>query len=269
VIELDKTMTGKEIRLGRIRDDESGNFVTVPMDHGVTMGPVEGLNDVHETIDAVGRGGGDSVLVHKGVVEHAFDRVQEEVGVIVHLNAATTVGPDPNDKVVVGDVKRAVRLGADAVSVHINVGSETEPHQLQDLGRVADECDEYGMPLLAMTYVRGPDVEPTAENVAHATRLGAELGADVVKTSYTGDPDGYERVIDGCPVPVVIAGGPKAETEREVLRDVRDAMDIGARGVAMGRNVFQQGDVEAMTRAVSRVVHEGVSVDEALSEVRA
>jgi fructose-bisphosphate aldolase/2-amino-3,7-dideoxy-D-threo-hept-6-ulosonate synthase len=118
-----------------------------------------------------------------------------------------------------------------------------------------------------MTYVRGPDVEPTAENIAHATRLGAELGADVVKTSYTGDPDGYERVIEGCPVPVVIAGGPKAETKREVLRDIRDAMEVGARGVAMGRNVFQQDDVEAMTRAVSRVVHEGASVDEALSEV--
>lgn len=261
-------MTGKEIRLGRIRDDDSGNFVTVPMDHGVTLGPVKGLNDVHETIDEIGRGGGDSVLVHKGVVEQSFDKVEEDLGVIVHLNAATSVGPDPNDKVMVGDVKRAVRLGADAVSVHINVGSETEPHQLQDLGEVADRCDEYGMPLLAMTYVRGPDVEPTAENVAHATRLGAELGADVVKTSYTGNPDEYERVIDGCPVPVVIAGGPKAETRREVLRDIRDAMDVGARGVSMGRNIFQDDDVEAMTRAVSRVVHDGASVDEALSEVQ-
>jgi len=268
VIDVDKTMTGKEIRLGRIRDDDSGNFVTVPMDHGVTLGPVKGLNDVHETIDEIGRGGGDSVLVHKGVVEQSFDKVEEDLGVIVHLNAATSVGPDPNDKVMVGDVKRAVRLGADAVSVHINVGSETEPHQLQDLGEVADRCDEYGMPLLAMTYVRGPDVEPTAENVAHATRLGAELGADVVKTSYTGNPDEYERVIDGCPVPVVIAGGPKAETRREVLRDIRDAMDVGARGVSMGRNIFQDDDVEAMTRAVSRVVHDGASVDEALSEVQ-
>ena len=267
MIALDKTMTGKEIRLDRIRDRESGNFLTVPMDHGVTIGPVEGLNHIHNTINDIGRGGGDSVLVHKGVVEHSFDGVNEDIGLIVHLNAATSVGPDPNNKVMVGDVKRAVRLGADAVSVHINVGSETEPHQLQDLGEVADKCDEYGMPLLAMTYVRGPDIEPNAENVAHATRLGAELGADVVKTSYTGNPDEYERVIEGCPVPVVIAGGPKAETKREVLRDIRDAMDVGARGVAMGRNVFQQKDVEEMTRAVSRVVHDGASVDEAMSEV--
>jgi fructose-bisphosphate aldolase/2-amino-3,7-dideoxy-D-threo-hept-6-ulosonate synthase len=260
-------MTGKEIRLDRIRDRDSGNFLTVPMDHGVTIGPVKGLKNIHETIDEIGRGGGDSVLVHKGVVDHAFEGVSEEIGLIVHLNAATSVGPEPDNKVIVGDVKTAVRRGADAVSVHINVGSETEPHQLQDLGRVADECEEYGMPLMAMTYVRGPDVEVNVENVAHATRLGAELGADVVKTAYTGDPDEYEHVVEGCPVPVVIAGGPKAETKREVLRDIRDAMDAGARGVAMGRNVFQQEDVEAMTRAVSRVVHDGASVEEAASEV--
>jgi len=260
-------MTGKEIRLDRIRDRDSGNFLTVPMDHGVTIGPVKGLKNIHETIDDIGRGGGDSVLVHKGVVDHAFGDVTEEVGLIVHLNAATSVGPAPNDKVIVGDVETAVRRGADAVSVHINVGSETEPHQLQDLGEVADECEKYGMPLMAMTYVRGPDVEVNVENVAHATRLGAELGADVVKTAYTGDSDEYEHVTEGCPVPVVIAGGPKAETKREVLRDIRDAMDAGARGVAMGRNVFQQEDVEAMTRAVSRVVHDGESVEEAMSEV--
>ncbi|MFW5930067.1 MAG: 2-amino-3,7-dideoxy-D-threo-hept-6-ulosonate synthase, partial [Halobacteriota archaeon] len=177
------------------------------------------------------------------------------------------IGPDPNRKVTVASVKRAVRAGADAVSFHINVGSDTEPEQLRELGRVSDECDDYGMPLLAMTYVRGHDVDSQdVDAIAHATRLGAELGADVVKTSYTGDPDEYERVIDGCPVPVVIAGGPKAETRREVLQDVRDAIDVGARGVAMGRNVFQQDDVRGMTRALSLVVHEGASVDDALEE---
>lgn len=263
-------MTGKEIRLERIRDRDTGNFLTVPMDHGVTIGPVKGLKNINRTIDDIARGGGDSVLVHKGIVDHAFGDVNEEIGLIVHLNAATSVGPDSNDKVLVGDVKTAVRRGADAVSVHVNVGSDTEPHQLQDLGRVADECEEYGVPLLAMTYVRGPEdrVDPNdEETIAHAARLGAELGADVIKTAYTGDPEAYEQVTEGCPVPVVIAGGPKAETKREVLQDVRDAMDAGARGVSMGRNVFQQEDVEGMTCALSRIIHEDASVDEAMSEV--
>lgn len=263
-------MTGKEIRLRRIQDRESGNFLTVPMDHGVTIGPVKGLENIHNTIDDIGKGGGDSVLVHKGVIDHSFGDVSEEMGLILHLNAATAVGPDPNEKVVVGDVKSAVRRGADAVSVHINVGSDTEPHQLQDLGRVADECTEYGVPLLAMTYVRGPEgrVDPSdEETVAHAARLGAELGADVIKTAYTGNPGAFEQVTEGCPVPVVIAGGPKAETKREVLKDIREAMDAGARGVSMGRNIFQQDDIEAMTSAVSRIVHDGETVEKAMREV--
>jgi len=263
-------MTGKEIRLDRIRDRDSGNFLTVPMDHGVTIGPVKGLENIHNTIDDIGKGGGDSVLVHKGVIDHSFGDVTEEMGLILHLNAATAVGPEPNNKVIVGDVKSAVRRGADAVSVHINVGSDTEPHQLKDLGRVADECKEYGVPLLAMTYVRGPEGRVDSddeETVAHAARLGAELGADVIKTSYTGNPGVFEQVTEGCPVPVVIAGGPKAETKREVLKDIREAMDAGARGVSMGRNIFQQDDVEAMTSAVSRIVHDGETVEQAMTEV--
>jgi len=263
-------MTGKEIRLDRIRDRDSGNFLTVPMDHGVTIGPIKGLKNIDNTIDSIARGGGDSVLVHKGVVDHSFAEVDEEIGLIVHLNAATSVGPDPNNKVVVGDVKTAVRRGADAVSVHINVGSDTEPHQLQDLGRVADECDEYGIPLLAMTYVRGPEDRVDSndeETISHAARLGAELGADVIKTAYTGNPEAFEEVTEGCPVPIVIAGGPKAETKREVLGDIRDAMSAGARGVSMGRNIFQQDDVDAMTSAVSRIVHDDASVEEAMREV--
>lgn len=260
-------MIGKEVRLNRIRDPQSGNFVIIPLDHGVTIGPVRGLKDMPSTITQIAEGGGDSVLIQKGIAKHEHRKVSADIGLIVHINAATTVGPDPNDKVMVGSVKEAIRLGADAVSVHINVGSETEPHQLQDLGRVAEQCDEYGMPLLAMTYVRGPDVDASdAETVAHATRIGAELGADVVKTSYTGEPEEYREVIEGCPVPVVIAGGPKAETKREVLQDIRDAMDVGARGVAMGRNVFQQDDVAAMTRAVSLIVHEGASVEDAIED---
>ncbi|MDY7081354.1 MAG: fructose-bisphosphate aldolase, partial [Halobacteria archaeon] len=163
------TMIGKDIRLNRIRDVESGNFVMVPMDHGVTIGPVRGIEDIKPTIEDITAGGGDSVLIHKGVARHEFSQVDTDIGLVVHINAATSVGPDPNNKVMVGKVKEAVRLGADAVSVHINVGSETEPHQLEDLGRVAEECDEYGMPLVAMTYVRGPDVDSNdVETIAHA-----------------------------------------------------------------------------------------------------
>ncbi len=258
-------MTGKEVRINRIRERDSGNYVIVPMDHGVTVGPIKGIKDLDGTINEIARGGGDSVLIHKGAAKHQYQNNDNEIGLIVHLNAATTVGPDPNNKVIVGDVKNAVRLGADAASFHINIGSETEPQQLRELGELADQCNEYGLPLLVMTYVRGPDVDSKdEETIAHAARLGAELGGDIIKAGYTGNPEQYRQVIEGCPAPVLIAGGPKADSKREALRDIRDAMDIGARGVCIGRNIFQQDDIAGMTNAISMIVHEDRGVDDAI-----
>ncbi|MFB6282835.1 MAG: 2-amino-3,7-dideoxy-D-threo-hept-6-ulosonate synthase [Halobacteria archaeon] len=260
-------MIGKKLRLEKIRDQESGNFLTVPMDHGVTIGPVKGLENIGRTINEIKEGGGDSILVQKGVVKHQVEHIPSDMGVAVHINAATTVSPDPNNKVVVGSVEEAVRHGADAVSAHINVGSETEAHQFQDLGEIADDCDRFGMPLIAMMYVRGPDVDSNdEETLAHAARLGGELGADVIKTNYTGNPEKYRQVIEGSHVPVIIAGGPKAETPLEVLEDIKEAIDVGARGVAIGRNIFQHDDVASMTRAVSEIVHKGKTVDESVEK---
>lgn len=259
-------MTGKEIRLNRIRDPKSGNFLIVPMDHGVSIGPVDGLRDMKSTISEIADGGGDAVLMQKGNLRQVPKEKADEIGFIAHLNASTDLG-EPNNKVVVGRAKEALRRGADAVSLHINVGSETEPHQLEDLGEISDECEKYGVPLAAMTYVRGPDVDSTdVDNLAHATRMGAELGADLVKTSYTGKPDEYRKVVEGCPVPVVIAGGPKADSKEEVLQDIRDAMDIGVSGTMMGRNVFQQDDVSGMVNAISGIVHRDKTVQEAMKD---
>src|SRR5690606_34775819 len=123
----------------------------------------------------------------------------------------------PNHKVLVTSVEKALKLGADAVSVHVNVGSEREPEMLIKLGTVAEICDDWGMPLIAMMYPRGEKIkdEHDPEVVKLAARAGAELGADIIKTNYTGDPETFREVVKGCPVPVVIAGGPKIETEEE------------------------------------------------------
>jgi fructose-bisphosphate aldolase/2-amino-3,7-dideoxy-D-threo-hept-6-ulosonate synthase len=157
-------------------------------------------------------------------------------------------------------------MGADAVSVHINVGSETESGQLKILGETGKQCDDRGIPLLAMMYPRGKKVTNPhdPEMVAHAARVGAELGADIVKTVYTGDVESFTSVIEGCPVPIVIAGGPKTSTDREFLEMIRGAMDSGARGVAIGRNVFQHSDPTKMTKAITHIVHQNSTVDEAL-----
>ena len=259
-------MAGKDVRLSRIVNSKSGNTVIVPMDHGVTIGPVDGLREFGSTVSEISSGGGDAVLMQKGNLQNVNEEDAADTGLIAHLNASTSMG-EPNNKVMVGTVKEALKRGADAISVHINIGSKTEPDQLQDLGKVSEECEKYGVPLIAMTYVRGEDVESTdVDNIAHATRIGAEIGADIVKTSYTGNPEEYKKVVEGCPVPIVIAGGPKADSKKEVLQDIKDAIDIGVRGTMMGRNVFQQDDVEGMVEAITSIVHEGKSVDEAMAE---
>ncbi|GGN14338.1 2-amino-3,7-dideoxy-D-threo-hept-6-ulosonate synthase [Halarchaeum nitratireducens] len=254
--------TGTRARLDRIGTD--GNYLTVPMDHGVTLGPVAGLRDIETTIDAVTRGGADAVLTQKGIAERVHPN-KNDAGYIVHLNGSTVIGPDENDKRQTGTVEDAVRAGADAVSFHINVGSDHEPEQLTALSEVTSEAHRLGLPVLAMAYARGPGVDGhDPESLGHAVRLAEELGADLVKTAYSGDTESFEHVVGSTAKPVIIAGG-SPEGDRATLAAVRGAMDAGGRGVSMGRSIFQHDDPEAMARAVSAVVHDDASVDDALA----
>ncbi len=253
--------SGKRRRIQRIFRQDN-RTVIVPMDHGVTVGPIQGLKDMKSMIDRLNRGGADAILVHKGIARN-IDAGQ--AGLIIHLSGSTSLGPDPLWKQQVCSVTEAIRLGAEAVSVHINVGAPKEHEMLGKLGRVADSCDEFGIPLLAMMYPRGPAIksEHAPAAVGHAARLGAELGADVVKTNYTGDPETFKEVVSSCPVPIVIAGGPKTESVREFLTMVYNSIKAGAAGVSIGRNVFQHPNPELMTKALSAIVHEGASVENA------
>jgi len=233
------------------------------MDHGLTLGAVRGLKDVESTIAAVTRGGADAVLTQKGLADRVHPN-KNDAGYVVHLNGSTSIGPDSNDKRMTGTVEEAVRAGADAVSFHINVGSDHEPDQLTMLSGVTDDAERFGMPVLVMAYARGPGVdEHDPEALGHAVRLAEELGADLVKTAYSGDAESFEHVVESTSKPVIIAGGSPAG-DRTTLENVRGAMDAGGRGVSMGRSIFQHADPEAMARAVSAVVHDGASVDDAI-----
>ena len=253
---------GKKRRLKRVIQ-EDGRSVIVPMDHGVTIGPVKGIECMQEIVDQLVKGGVDAVLLHKGIARCAD---VGSVGLIVMLSAMSNLNPKCDNKVQVCSVQEAVRLGADAVSVHVNVGAEDEDKMLSTLGRVADECEIYGMPLLAMMYPRGPKIqnEHDAKVVAHAARVGCELGADIIKTNYTGDIDSFKFVVESCSVPVVIAGGPKAKTVKEVLQMTRDSLKAGGKGLSIGRNIFQHDNPTLMVKALSAIVHDGVSVEQAL-----
>jgi len=252
---------GTGARLRRISTDD--RYLIVPMDHGVTMGPVKGLVDIEATIDAVTDGGADAVLTQKGIAPRVHGN-KNGSGYIVHLNGSTNIGPDEDDKRLTGTVEAALRAGADAVSFHLNVGSEYEPQQMNQLAEVTQRADELGVPTLAMAYARGPDIaEDDPEALGHAVRLAEELGADVVKTGYSGDGDSFGPVCAGTRLPVVIAGGSRG-TDRQTVRMVRGAMDGGAAGVSMGRSIFQHDDPGAITRAISAIIHDDAGVDEAL-----
>ncbi|GAA0305107.1 2-amino-3,7-dideoxy-D-threo-hept-6-ulosonate synthase [Halarchaeum salinum] len=254
--------TGTRARLDRIGTD--GNYLTVPMDHGVTLGPVAGLRDIESTINAVTRGGADAVLTQKGIAERVHQN-KNDAGYIVHLNGSTVIGPDEDDKRRTGTVEDAVRAGADAVSFHINVGGNHEPDQLTELSEVTSEAHALGMPVLAMAYARGPGVDGhDPESLGHAVRLAEELGADLVKTAYSGDAESFEHVVDSTAKPVIIAGG-SPEGDRATLAAVRGAMDAGGRGVSMGRSIFQHDDPGAMASAVSAIVHDDAAVEDALA----
>jgi len=253
---------GKQVRLGRIT--RHGRMLCIPMDHSFTIGPVAGLEKPEEMIVKVAKGGATSFLVHKGIIKSLKKPVP--IGMIMHVSASTNLALAPNRKMLCASVLEGVRLGVDAVSIHVNMGSKEEPEMLEQLGIVADQCDEYQMPFIAMMYPRGENIKDPADPdvVAHVARVGAEGGADIVKTVYTGDPESFKEVVRKCPVPVVLAGGAKVDTDAAILKLADDVMEAGAMGVTFGRNVFQHREPIRIVRALRRIVIDRSSVEEAM-----
>ncbi len=257
-------MGGREIRLRRIFGRD-GKTVITPMDHGVSCGPISGLQDMEVALQRAIRGGADAVILHKGNFKVVGSLDLQLPGLIFHLSASTQLGPDFHRKVIVASVEEAIRYGADGVSVHVNLGNENEHLMLNDLGIISDICNSWQIPLLVMVYVRGLNVsQPVPDkSIAHAIRVAWELGADVIKTAPPADLSVLEELASSCPVPVVIAGGGKMKDIKEFLNNVKTWMDAGARGVAIGRNVFQDESPVSFLKAICSIVHEGLGGDKA------
>jgi predicted phospho-2-dehydro-3-deoxyheptonate aldolase len=258
-------MIGKRIRLERIINRDSGRTVIVPMDHGVTVGPIPGLEDMRETVTKVVNGGANAILMHKGIVRAGHRGRGRDIGLIVHLSGGTVLSPDPHAKELVCSVEEAIKLGADAVSVHINLGAQTDKEMLRQLGYVSERCLEWQMPLVAMMYTRGPKIKNEYDLgvTKHAARVGAELGADIVKCVYTGSAESFREVVESCPVPVVIAGGEKMGSDEDIFAMVDGALQAGAAGLSIGRNAFQHEKPERIIGALSKMVHENYSIEQA------
>lgn len=257
---------GKSIRMERIFNPKTRKAVMVPMDHGITLGPVTGLVDAKKVLNCAMEGGASAIIMHKGMARQCYVNSPATIGLITHLSASTNLSTDPDHKVLVCTPLEALKLGADAVSMHVNIGSEKESQMMLDLAHVSRECEEYGIPLLAMMYPRGKNIhnQYDPELIAHVCRVGAELGADVIKTNYTGDADSFKQVVRGCPVPILVAGGLKTTSDVELLEKIKGAMEAGAMGVAIGRNVFMHEQPARMVKRICAVVHDNMSTEDAM-----
>jgi len=258
-------VTGVQVRLNRIL--RKGKMLCIPMDHGISDGPIEGLEDPHSLIYQCESHGLTSVIINKGILKTLPKPTK--VGILVHFSGSTSLSMSPNRKMLTGNVEEAIRLGADGVSIHINIGGKEEPEMLHQLGSVAHECHQWNMPLLAMMYPRGEKIKDPHDPqiVGHVARIGAECGADIVKTLYTGDIDSFSKVVKSTPVPIVIAGGPKAKSDMDVLQMTEDAMKAGAKGVTYGRNIFAHKSPQKMVQALAAIIFENESAKEAAKKI--
>jgi len=249
----------RSLRLRRLYRHSATGLMITPLDHSVTDGPVVGHGgSLDQLVGTLAASGVDGVVLHKGAVRHIDPVRFERMSLIIHLAASTCRADDPDAKYLVASVEEALRLGADAVSTHVNIGSLDERQQIGDLGRIADACDRWNVPLLAMMYARGPRVanQRDPELVAHAATVAADLGADLVKTVFLGSVAEMLDLTSACPIPLLVAGGPARANDAEVLRLVLDALSGGAAGVALGRNIFRSTDPGRIAGEVARLVHQ-------------
>jgi fructose-bisphosphate aldolase/2-amino-3,7-dideoxy-D-threo-hept-6-ulosonate synthase len=272
---------GKDLRMGRLFHRESKRMVLITIDHGICIDPMKELNDPATLVRKAAEGGADAVLLTPGIARLAYrELVGTDTALMLRIDGtATSIGPDLTNDELVCSVEGAVRMGVDAVATFGVIGVPREAQLAHKIGLVADECDRWGMPQL--TEMIPDDIllhqfESRAgrrwpadpQKIKYSARVAAELGADVVKGYYTGDPKTFRDVIEYCPVPYVVLSGPAAGDLEVFLAFVKEAIECGAAGVSVGRNVWTYPDPAAITRALCRLVHEGATVQQVLKELQ-
>jgi putative autoinducer-2 (AI-2) aldolase len=238
---------------------EDGNAVWLAIDHGYFLGPVSKLEEPAKTIKPLVPHT-DALMLTRGVLRNCVDANIETPFILRVSGGNSIIGPALSNEGIHTDMEDAIRLNASAVAFSIYVGTEHEHQTLMCLGKLVNEGQRFGMPVLAVTAV-GKELEKRdARFLGLCCRIAAELGAQVVKTYYCDD---FEKVVKACPVPLVIAGGPKLETEMDALNLAYQAMQAGAKGVDMGRNIWQSPKAVGMIKAIRAIVHGKASVKEA------
>lgn len=256
VIQLD---WGMKNRLNQLVQAD-GKALFLPIDHGYFQGPTRMLEKPGETIKPIWQYA-DALMMTRGVLRNCIDPAMTKPIILRVSGAATVVGEDLANENLITSTTEIIRLNAQAVSMSIFIGSKYENQSLTNLARLVDNCEDYGIPVMAVTAVGRELEKREARYLALCCRVAAELGARVVKTYYCKDK--FDKVVEGCPVPVVIAGGPKTETQREVFDFVYDGLQKGAIGVNLGRNIWQTENPVAAIRAIKAIIHDGYNPQEA------
>lgn len=248
---------GMRNRMSGIMRPDTGRCVMLAIDHGYFQGPTTGLERPGETVAPL-LDHADALMLTRGVLRSVIDPGRR-VPIVLRVSGGTSILKDDlSDEDLTVSIEDAIRLNASALALSIFVGGPHEKETLTNLARLCDDGLRYGIPVLAVTAV-GKDMARDARYLGLATRIAAELGAQVVKTYFC---EGFEKVVGGCPVPIVIAGGKKIE-EREALTLAYNAVSAGASGVDMGRNIFQSKWPQQMIQAVRRIVQDGQTDAEA------
>lgn len=247
---------GKAINSKAIfRDD--GKTVIVAMDHSFFEGDYPGLGNYLAALEQVAKGGADAVITSYGMILRYAKEIPRQLGLLMAL-------PMPQDPSL---VRIAAAVGAHGIKF-THFGSLTDTEKLKVLVPLGEECRKNGIVYLAEVVPTDEEGKHILDQVPSAARIGAEAGADLVKTAYTGSVESFRRVTEVCPVPVVILGGPKtASDDRSLLESVKGMIEAGGAGVAFGRNIFQHRKPTAITRAICKIVHENASVDLAMKEL--
>ncbi|MEW6456893.1 MAG: 3-hydroxy-5-phosphonooxypentane-2,4-dione thiolase [Acidobacteriota bacterium] len=250
---------GMKNRLSRIIKPDTGRTVMLAVDHGYFLGPITKLEEPRKTIEPL-LPYADSIMLTRGVLRNSIDP-ETSTPIVLRVSGGTSIiGNSLANEGITTTIKEAIKLNVAAVAASIFVGTEFEHQTLLNLSNLINEGEEYGMPVLAVTAV-GKELEKRdVRFLSLCCRIAAELGAHMVKTYYCNE---FEKVVHGCPVPIVIAGGPKLETELDALQLTYDAIKRGAVGVDMGRNIWQSDYPVAMIQAIRHIVHNNSSVNEA------
>jgi len=237
-----------------------GRCFFMPIDHGYFQGPTRGLEKPGEVVRPL-LSYVDAIFCTRGALRAAIDPVNSKPIVLRVSGCTSMVGEDLANEELTTSIEEIIRLNAAAVGVSVFIGSHYEKETLKNLTTLVNACEDYGIPVMAVTAVGRELEKREARYLALSCRIAAELGARVVKTYWC--EEHFDKVVDGCPVPVIMAGGPKCETELEVLEFVNDGIKKGAAGINLGRNVWQSPHPVAMAKALRAIVHDNASVKQA------